>query len=117
MLNRVCQDIPLNEKITTLYSPVLKIEKGDKILGQIQKKIQEINIKINEQIHMVKVNFEEPKFTTIAKICQSNKQNHIYVGEKAPKIPSKDKIDESFHDNSFICGFNSREISMIVEDP
>lgn len=70
-MNRVYEDISLNEKINILYSPSLKMEKGDRILTSIQKKLQEINLKINNQINTIKVDYEEPKFQNLVKIYKS----------------------------------------------
>ena len=39
MLDKLNENIPLNEKISILYSSSLKIEKGEKILTNIEKKL------------------------------------------------------------------------------
>ena len=65
------EDISLNEKINILYSPALKMEKGDRIVASIQKKLQEINIKINNQINTIKVDYEEPKLQNLVRIYKS----------------------------------------------
>ena len=59
MLDKLNENISLNEKISIMYSPSLKIEKGEKILINIEKRLSELQNKADLNIKNVTLDFSE----------------------------------------------------------
>lgn len=59
LLNKINQNIPLNEKIAIMYGPLLKIKEGESLINQMDKKAEILNQKIDEKIATVRVDLSK----------------------------------------------------------
>ena len=69
LLNKINQNIPLNEKIAIMYGPLLKIKEGENLINQMDKKAEVLTQKIDEKISTVRVDLSKNiNLSNIAKV-------------------------------------------------
>ena len=88
-LNKISENISLNDKISLMYSPVLKIEKGEKTLMKMEKKCQQLDETIHSMLKKISLEFVVPQINI--KTTQNRKQRL----ETSPKL-------EDHHEDSSI---------------